>query len=89
MRHYVLRLSLVTSLASREGAELAAKDIGAFVCLSKTAALRQIGTRRIKKELSICQSLPCLDLVSFPVLSQIKPAIIIIIIVIMIISNMI
>ena len=28
-------------------------------------------THRIKKELSICQSLPCLDLVSFPVLSQI------------------
>ena len=27
----------------------------------------------IKKELSICQSLMCLDLVSFPVLSQIKP----------------
>ena len=27
----------------------------------------------IKKELSICQSSPCLDLVSFPVLSQIKP----------------
>jgi hypothetical protein len=27
----------------------------------------------IKKELSICQSLLCLDLVSFPVLSQIKP----------------
>ena len=30
-------------------------------------------TLGIKKELSICQSLPCLDLVSFPVLSQIKP----------------
>jgi len=30
-------------------------------------------THRIKKELSICQSLLCLDLVSFPVLSQIKP----------------
>jgi len=28
---------------------------------------------KIKKELSICQSLLCLDLVSFPVLSQIKP----------------
>ena len=28
-------------------------------------------THRIKKELSICQSLLCLDLVSFPVLSQI------------------
>jgi hypothetical protein len=27
----------------------------------------------IKKELSICQSSLCLDLVSFPVLSQIKP----------------
>jgi hypothetical protein len=26
-----------------------------------------------KKELSVCQSLLCLDLVSFPVLSQIKP----------------
>lgn len=30
-------------------------------------------THIIKKELSICQSLMCLDLVSFPVLSQIKP----------------
>ena len=30
-------------------------------------------THKIKKELSICQSLLCLDLVSFPVLSQIKP----------------
>ena len=30
-------------------------------------------THRIKKELSICQSSLCLDLVSFPVLSQIKP----------------
>jgi hypothetical protein len=30
-------------------------------------------THRIKKELSICQSFLCLDLVSFPVLSQIKP----------------
>ncbi|RHZ62751.1 hypothetical protein Glove_335g36 [Diversispora epigaea] len=30
-------------------------------------------THRIRKELSICQSLLCLDLVSFPVLSQIKP----------------
>jgi hypothetical protein len=30
-------------------------------------------TQKIKKELSICQSLFCLDLVSFPVLSQIKP----------------
>ncbi|KAK4563584.1 hypothetical protein RGQ29_005920, partial [Quercus rubra] len=30
-------------------------------------------THRIKKELSVCQSLLCLDLVSFPVLSQIKP----------------
>ena len=30
-------------------------------------------SHRIKKELSICQSLLCLDLVSFPVLSQIKP----------------
>ena len=30
-------------------------------------------THRIKKELSICQSLLCLDLVRFPVLSQIKP----------------
>ena len=27
----------------------------------------------VKKELSICQSLLCLDLVSFPVLRQIKP----------------
>ena len=30
-------------------------------------------THRIKKELSICQSSLCLDLVSFPVLSQFKP----------------
>eukprot|EP00830_Metopus_es_P019296 TRINITY_DN705_c0_g1_i2.p1 TRINITY_DN705_c0_g1~~TRINITY_DN705_c0_g1_i2.p1 ORF type:complete len:261 (+),score=-8.34 TRINITY_DN705_c0_g1_i2:276-1058(+) len=30
-------------------------------------------TQQIKKELSICQSFYCLDLVSFPVLSQIKP----------------
>eukprot|EP00347_Sterkiella_histriomuscorum_P023354 403334965 len=30
-------------------------------------------THRIKKELSICQSSLCLDLVSFPVLSQIEP----------------
>ena len=30
-------------------------------------------TFEIKKELSICQSLSNLDLVSFPVLSQIKP----------------
>ena len=30
-------------------------------------------THRIKKELSMCQSSQCLDLVSFPVLSQIKP----------------
>ncbi|RAL06513.1 hypothetical protein BO97DRAFT_30932, partial [Aspergillus homomorphus CBS 101889] len=29
--------------------------------------------QKIKKELPICQSLLCLDLVSFPVLSQIKP----------------
>ena len=28
---------------------------------------------RIKKELSICHFLLCLDLVSFPVLNQIKP----------------
>ena len=35
--------------------------------------LRNTTTHRIKKELSICQSLLCLDLVSFPVLSQIKP----------------
>ena len=34
---------------------------------------RKADPHRIKKELSICQSLPCLDLVSFPVLSQIKP----------------
>ena len=27
----------------------------------------------IKKGLSICQSQPCLDLVTFPVLNQIKP----------------
>jgi hypothetical protein len=32
-----------------------------------------VTTHKIKKELSICQSLLCLDLVSFPVLSQIKP----------------
>ena len=30
-------------------------------------------THRIKKELSICQSFQCPDLVRFPVLSQIKP----------------
>ena len=51
--------------------------------LSSTELTRQITpptknghcttTHRIKKELSICQSLQCLDLVSFPVLSQIKP----------------
>ena len=29
-------------------------------------------THRIKKQLSICQSSLCLDLVSFPVLSQIR-----------------
>ena len=33
----------------------------------------EITTPRIKNELSICQSVLCLDLVSFPVLSQIKP----------------
>ena len=32
-----------------------------------------VTTHKIKKELSICQSSSCLDLVSFPVLSQIKP----------------
>ena len=30
-------------------------------------------THRVKKVLSICQFLPCLDLVSFPVLSHFKP----------------
>ena len=30
-------------------------------------------SHRIVKELSVCQSFPCPDLVSFPVLSQIKP----------------
>ena len=34
---------------------------------------KTLTTHKIKKELSICQSLLCLDLVSFPVLSQIKP----------------
>ena len=36
-------------------------------------AMQYLTTHKIKKELSICQSLLCLDLVSFPVLSQIKP----------------
>ena len=36
-------------------------------------AVGQSLKHRIKKELSICQSLLCLDLVSFPMLSQIKP----------------
>ena len=36
-------------------------------------AQMEITTPRIKNELSICQSVLCLDLVSFPVLSQLKP----------------
>src|ERR1700722_6764014 len=63
-----------SSLAPSLGAPRELLNQGSSYILYLATIPYVIGTtHKIKKELSICQSLLCLDLVSFPVLSQIKP----------------
>jgi hypothetical protein len=64
-----------SELALVEAEELGAstEPPGLAARTTESLLLRAPITATLSKELSICQSLLCLDLVSLPVLSQIKP----------------
>jgi hypothetical protein len=67
------RLAFVSRRRDRLATRFARRFASGRVALMGNGAKIHNFTHRIKKELSICQSSLCLDLVSFPVLSQIKP----------------